>query len=359
MKIRIPIACCFVLLALVPLAGCQAVRTEMPDFLQKPSPDAVRVVSYNVNWDAIFPDDDPMNHEWREHNRAARFVRIVKAIQPDILCLQEINPERDPQDVGRILAEALPLSASQQWHLHKGADNVIASRYPLGMAATDTVPETNRGHAMALVDLPDGTHTVDLYLVNAHFKAAGGAENIARRQQHADAVVHWIGDARTPGGNIDLPDGTPFVILGDLNVYETDPHRHLTTLVTGDIADEGRYGADLAPDWDDTALTDALPKHNSVGPDIYTWRSDASDFKPGPLDRIIYSDSVLQVANSFVLNTTTLKPDELKATGLEAGDVLLDPANGYYDHLPLVVDFIVCPTEAAKKAATDADAKSP
>jgi hypothetical protein len=61
-------------------------------------------------------------------------------------------------------------------------------------------------------------------------------------------------------------------------------------------------------------------------------------FNPSALDRIIYADSVMRVDNSFVLNTTTMPPALLQATGLQANDVFLDPTTNYYDHLPLVVD---------------------
>jgi endonuclease/exonuclease/phosphatase family metal-dependent hydrolase len=207
------------------------------------------------------------------------------------------------------------------------------------MLAEDTVPATDRGHAMALIDLPDDHYGCDLYVINAHFKSAGGLDNIKRRLRHADAIVHWIGDLKSPGGRIDLPTDTPVIVLGDLNVYDTDPHFHLTTLLTGDIVDEQVFGPDLRPDWDDSDLTTVLPLHNGVGPDNYTWRDDSGDFTPGPLDHVIYTDSVMSVANAFILNTTLLSPAELKATGLQPNDVVLEPEQGRYDHLPLVVDF--------------------
>src|SRR3990172_7892527 len=54
-------------------------------------PDSLRVMTFNVNWDSIFPDDDPQNDDLRLFNRAESFRRILGAVQPDILCLQEIN----------------------------------------------------------------------------------------------------------------------------------------------------------------------------------------------------------------------------------------------------------------------------
>jgi endonuclease/exonuclease/phosphatase family metal-dependent hydrolase len=198
---------------------------------------------------------------------------------------------------------------------------------------------TNFGHGMALVDLPDAEYKQDVYLICAHFKSAGGLANIQARQAHADAIIGWIDDIQTPGGEIDLPTGTPIMVLGDLNVYDTDPAHHLVTLLSGDIRDEGKYGGDISPDWDNTDLADALPRHNGTGAETYTWRDDTQEFNPGELDRILYTDSVLRVEGAFVLDTTVMTEGELKSAGLEAGDVALDLTTGRYDHLPLVVDI--------------------
>ena len=327
-------------IALLLVAVCAArADAQTGTFVDRQSPTDLRVVDYNINWDSIFEDGDPDNHEWREYDMSDEFVRIVQALNPDILCLQEINFDRPAQDVADILDAALPLGDGIGWRSYIGSDDVILSRYDLSMTANDTIPTTNRDHAQALIDLPDGQVSYDLYLINAHFKAGGTSTDIARRQQHADAIVNWIRDCQNTGGNINLPSDTPIVVLGDLNVYDTDPAYQLTTLITGDIVDEGTYGSDYPPDWDATDNTDALPLHNAVGPDTYTWRDDSGSFNPGALDRVIYTDSVIAVSYSFVLNTTTMTAPELAATGLQANDVVLDPGSGYFDHLPIVVDF--------------------
>jgi hypothetical protein len=129
------------------------------------------------------------------------------------------------------------------------------------------------------------------------------------------------------------------VILGDFNAYDSDPARHLRTLTQGDIYDQTAYGMDFDPDWDGTALRDARPSLNGQGIHFYTWRDDSGPFAPWALDRVIFSDSVLQVENAFVLDTMLLAQETLDVYGLRREDVLLDPASGNYDHLPVVVDF--------------------
>lgn len=336
------------LLLLACLAGCAKPVLTQPgagsDFLAKRLPEAIRVMSFNVGWDSIFVDDDPMNDAWRRDSKPDEFVRIIQAIHPDVICLQEINPARDPQQIGDILDSALPLSGGQEWHTHSGGDSVIAARFDLTMLADrlgQSASMTGVGQAAALVDLPDDAYEQDLYLLCAHFRAQGGEANIAARQEQADGVMQWLEDAKRLGGNIDLPVDTPIILLGDFNVYDTDPAYHLTTLLTGDIVNEDRYGADIEPDWDGTPLADAQPRHNGSGPDTWTWRDDTQAYNPGALDRVLYTDSTISIEHAFVLNTAIMTAAELKDAGLEAGDVLLDPGTGRYDHLPVVVDVVV------------------
>ena len=108
-------------------------------------------------------------------------------------------------------------------------------------------------------------------------------------------ITRWIRDLRTRGGRIDLKPGTPIVVLGDLNVYMSDPAGHLKTLITGDINSEADFGSDYPPDWDGSELSDAKPKHNGTVDEFYTWRDDSLPYAPGALDRILYTDSVLAV----------------------------------------------------------------
>lgn len=49
----------------------------------------------------------------------------------------------------------------------------------------------------------------------------------------------------------------------------------------------------------------------------------------------------LAIQNAFVLNTTLLSEAALETVGLLPEDVLLDPATGYFDHLPVVADFVI------------------
>ncbi|MCO6449303.1 MAG: endonuclease/exonuclease/phosphatase family protein [Caldilineales bacterium] len=329
-----------------PIATEIPILTPTPDaelaFLDKP-PDTLRVLSYNINWDSIFPREQGGNHALRSYERVDEFRRIVKTIDPDVVCLQEINPNRKPQQVSDLLQEALAETGDEDtWQAIGRRDSFIVSRFDVMTEGYELVTPNfplELAQAAALVNLPDEQYDRDMYVLCAHFKASGGYYDIILRQRQADVIMRQIGDANTSGDNLDLPPDTPMLIMGDFNIYDTDPAYHLVTLLTGDVVDEERYGPDVIPDWDGTDLADALPSHNGLGDETYTWRDDSGPFNPGPLDRIIYTDSALAIENAFVFDTTLLSSDALDALGLQAEDVILDSETGEWDHLPLVVDF--------------------
>lgn len=306
-------------------------------FIDRHLPTDLRVVSYNVLWDSVFPD--------RNAVQAAKFERVIDALNPDILTVQEIGDPfsgltpKTGEDFRILLNTIAPLPDGASWHTHKGSDAVTASKYPLTLTRTNTSPVGDKTRSIALVNLPDAQFASDFYFINEHYKCCGGvgSSEDARRQKQSDSNVNWLRDARTPGGSVTLAPGTPFAIVGDLNIVGGP--QPLQTLIDGNIIDEATFGPDSPPDWDGTNLTDLHPYHNIVGPADYTWREDGSGFAPGRLDYIIYSDSALDVANSFILNTVTMSSAQLAATGLQQFDITKDFVGTYYDHLPLVADF--------------------
>lgn len=310
-------------------------------FIDRQLSEDLRVVSYNILNNSIFPDVNLI--------QAQKFGRVVNALDADIWNLQELT--RPPSDVVDLLNGLQPLPGGATWHAHVGGDNTIVSKYPLSLTATTTIPNGSLGFfdqvGLALVDLPDATFPADLYIMNGHFKCCGN--NISpdipsseefQRQEEADALANWMRDARTPGGFIDLPAETPMMVVGDLNIVNDpgllDP---LGTLLSGDIFDEATFGPDSPPDWDGTSLADAHPLHNVGGPADYTWRNDLGSFDPGRLDYILYTDSILEEAHKFVLNTVDMTAGELAATGLQEFDITVDLVGQRFDHLPVVVDF--------------------
>jgi len=235
----------------------------------------LRVVSYNIHQDSIFSTTKD------------EFLRVMNALQPDVLNLQEIYSHSAAQTAE--LMNMNKVEGWDDWFAHQSAsDNVIVSKYPLTMTATDTTPSGNSTRpALALVDLPDAQFDTDFYFMDNHFKCCGdvGGSEDQKRQNQADSLVNWMRDARTAGGFVNLPADTPMAVVGDLNLVGS--HQPLDTLITGNIIDEATYGVDSPPDWDGTDLADAHPVHNVTGIDDYTWRNDPSGYPRGRLDYVL------------------------------------------------------------------------
>ena len=304
-------------------------------FLRKPADAAIRVLTWNVYRDSIFPPDGE-TVDVSAANRPAQFARVLQALRPDVLCLQQVtmSSARSAALVDRIL----PLGEGKTWQAHSAEDTVIVSRFDLSARGEGRVEddERRRGHAIALLNTP----STDLFVICAHFQSSDGREDVILRRQQAQMIADTIREAKAGGGAIPLRARTPFIVLGDFNAIAG------ATLFVDVIASGRRIAPGERPealDWDHSSLTDAQPRHNASGSERYTWRDDLDRFPPGMLDRILYSDSVLASVNQFVLDTTAMSYAELVSAGLRSIDVMRDPQAGIHDHFPLVIDVVLRP----------------
>jgi endonuclease/exonuclease/phosphatase family metal-dependent hydrolase len=305
-----------VLLFAIVCLGTAAELVAAQSFMEKPS-GAVRVMSWNIGDESIFPETS--GPDTAGVGRPAQFRRVIRALQPDVLCLQDIT--REVREIAALLEDIFPLAGGRGWQSHQVLDNAIVSRFPLGQRGQEILAGAlqPRGHAIALVDLPSG-FAGDLYMLCAHFDPRSGADRVRNRELHARALARQIQDTSATDGTAALPPRTTYVVLGDLNVID-DPASYMDILLKA-------------------GLTDLLPRQNGIGPDFYTWRDDEQPYPAGALDRILFRGSSVHVGNAFVLNTTTMSYDELRRHGLKLVDVLLFADRGVHDHLPLVADFL-------------------
>ncbi len=267
-----------------------------------------RIMSWNVLYDGLFLRPEP-------------FRRIIKALNPDILCFQEIYSYTGAQ-TRDFVAGVLPLPAGQQWYYSENADCIIISRWQVtGKWNTD-------GNLAVLIDTPADFPVDHLFIVNTHLPAG---TNNTQRQAEVDRILQLLRDGIQPGGSFTLNAGTPAILCGDMNLVTYA--QHLNSLIYGDIADEATYGADFQPDWNGTPLQDLCPRHASAR-QVYTWESVSSTYDPGRLDFFIYTDSVMMPARSFVLRSRDLPGEVLEESGILAGD-----NETAADHLPIVADF--------------------
>ncbi len=268
--------------------------------LDRPEEPHFRLLSYNVLWDGLTLRPRPFN-------------RILKALNPDVIAFQEIGAGTEGGTRGRV-EEIL----GGDWHSARRKGCITVSRFPiLAAAAVD-------GNLATLLDLSREGEEKEILLVNCHLPF--GPKHAERAVEIANLMA-FLESAKRGEGEIPLEEGTPIVILGDMNLV--GPSEHLRVL---------KQGEDGKPDWDATPLADLHPFH-STAPRSYTWQSPRrTGFGPSRLDYVFYTDSVLSPVKSFVLATDSMNSRTLKRHGLKRGDAVEAS-----DHYPVIVDFRLRP----------------
>ncbi len=298
------------------------VGSPTPIELDRDDPADIRFVTWNVR--------DLSTSGSFNSGASAAADRVFSALDPEVICFQEL-PDVNASQTAALIEGFLPSGPGEAWHADQHSDNIVVSRFPILDSWTID------GNLAVHLDA-DAALGVDLLLINAHFPCCN---NNTGRQDECDAVMEFFRDAMNAGGTVTVPEGTMLMLTGDLNLVGFS--RQLTTLLTGDILDNGTYGPDFTPDWDGTDLADVVSPQTEMRY-AYTWRNDFSSFAPGRLDFFIYSDSSADLAKSFILYTPEMSSGKLSEYGLQSGDVTT-----VSDHLPHVADFRVSPTDAGER----------
>lgn len=285
--------------------------------IQKQNTELVRIVAYNTLYNGL-----------TVQARIPHYEKILKALNPDIIGYSECW-DVEASQVKVLMDEWLPLNTNDGWYVEKQSDRglITASRWEILNRWTN-VPK----QFPVLINLPE-EYASDLLFTNAHLNCCG---NESGRQDQADAYSSFITDAKTEGGDIDLPKNTPFVYAGDLNLVGFS--QQLNTLISGDIQNTSTYGPPSMPDWDGTEVTDLISLHTDER-FSFTWKDESSSFPPGKLDFMIYSDAVLSVDKSFILRT-----EEMSTARLALYDLDKNNTESASDHFPVTADFIVTKT---------------
>ena len=289
--------------------GEDTVPLPDPIPLERKHEDDIRIVTYNT-WNDGFLDEERQPH----------FKRIIQALDPDVIALQE---HWDWDEIDDIIQSWFP---DEPWYAswtHR--DMVVLSRFSI----IDDASLISSGRTMgALLDTEEELGK-NLLIVNSHLSCC--ANNEDRQQQVDEFLSVWREWISNENGPFNLEDETPFVHVGDFNFVGY--RQQVETIRIGDIVDENEYGEDFLPDWDNTAVVDLFSRHTHkrMG---YTWRSDGSSFNPGKLDYIFYSDATIDTGRHFTLNTLAMEEATLMEYGLE-----WDDTQEASDHLPRVFDI--------------------
>ncbi len=173
-------------------------------------------------------------------------------------------------------------------------------------------------------------YQTDMLFTNAHLRCCSANYE---RQEQVDEYVAFMLDAQSTGGSVNIPQETPFVYAGDLNLVGYA--QQLTTLITGEIQNTGTYGQGALYDWDGTEVTDQICQQTDKRM-AYTWRDDSSSYPAGRLDYMIFSDAVMEAEKSFTIQTEVMPTDRLQEYGFYQYDT-----SSASDHFPIVTDFSI------------------
>jgi len=294
--------------------GEDAVALPEPIPLARRHEDDIRVLSYNTLWNGIL-----------EADRQPKFKRIIQALDPDVIALQE---HTDWDQIDDIIQSWFP---QETWHASWTYDDlVVLSRFPI---LNDANLISSERTMCALLDTENELGK-KLLIINSHLSCC--AYNDSRQEQVDEFASIWRNWITNGDGPFDLEFETPFVHIGDFNFVGY--RQQVETIRIGDIEDENEYGEDFLPDWDASNIVDLFSRHTHkrMG---YTWRSDGSSFNPGKLDYIFYSDATIDTGKHYILNTLALDDETLAGYGLEWNDT-----QEASDHLPRVFDISLDPS---------------
>ncbi len=279
-------------------------------FIERLNENDIRIVSYNT-WNEGILDSD----------RQVHFKRILQALDPDIIALQEHG---DWDYIDDIIQSWFP---NEEWYASwTYGDLVILSRFAI-------IEDAYMGSERTMVALMDTEDELgkELLIFNSHLSCC---DNNGSRQEQVDEFAgewrDWIVNGTGP---FEIDYGTPFVHLGDFNFVGYK--QQVETIRDGDIENEEQYGVDFFPDWDSTSIIDLFPRHTHkrMG---YTWRKDGSSFNPGKLDYIFYSDASIDTGKNYILNTLAM--DNI---ALDYYELQWDDTQEASDHLPIIFDILV------------------
>jgi endonuclease/exonuclease/phosphatase family metal-dependent hydrolase len=293
--------------------GEDAVPLPEPIPLVRRHEDDIRVLTYNTLWDGIL-----------EADRQPKFKRIIQALDPDVIALQE---HTDGDQIDDIIQSWFP---QETWHASwTYGDLVVLSRFPI----LNDANLISSGRTMCALLDTENELGKKLLIINSHLSCC--ANNDGRQQQVDEFASVWRNWISNSDGPFNLESETPFVHVGDFNFVGY--RQQVETLRIGDIANENEYGDDFSPDWDASNIVDLFSRHTHkrMG---YTWRSDGSSFNPGKLDYIFYSDATIDTGKHYILNTLALDDEALAGYGL-----VWDDTQEASDHLPRVFDISLDP----------------
>jgi endonuclease/exonuclease/phosphatase family metal-dependent hydrolase len=282
---------------------------NMPGAVEIPSTalSAMRAMSWNVEYGNILKVPEISG-------------RILKALNPDVILLQELTSANSGPMLETFFNETLH-HPDHSWQVIFGQGGgrlrcAIASRFPLEpVAAFHLIPYPNDPNRHLRV--AGATISFDhkkILLASVHLKCCGrvGSEEDQTRIKEAGLIRQAVQDAM---GTAHF-DGV--VIGGDFNLV-------------GGYAPLELLGKGLDPNQNDLAVVDS---YHLDGTDNATWAKSSLPFVPGRLDYFLVSESSLSVAQSFIFDSTDFSKTWFSNQAMPDTD-----SAKASDHFPILVDL--------------------
>ncbi|MEO1511125.1 MAG: hypothetical protein AAFU70_03545, partial [Planctomycetota bacterium] len=358
----------------------------------KSDPADIRVMTWNIG-DGLFANQGGKQSDSFSNWNAV--TRIVAALEPDVLILQEVgasggadsvnvtnqvidlwrNGGADPFIGGTVTSFITGLALTPgydlpyRYVLNQNSDgfnrNVILSRFPIadingdGVSVGDDISVQSdlwapgpdggiRGFSFAEIDLPDTTYSGDMVIGNSHLKAFGDCNSYQQRVRAAQNISYfiehyWNGDqtgTSDPRGRINFPNSgsvldanTPVVWGGDWNNTPTfdGPGGCTTSINPVEYMVSSAFGLNDGTDRDGS---DAQRDFALV-----PGTSDASTQSGSKLDYIAWQDSIATLRREFIFNAgrTPFPLPQPVATGPRPTSL----SGIASDHRPVIVDLIL------------------
>ncbi len=348
----------------------------------KTDPTDLRVMTWNVE-NAIASNNTTRTNSINQWNAV---VRIVAAMQPDVLILQECGDG----DGAAVLAQEIdeffhggpgtlvyvtlftPAFDMPYVFVSSNSDgfnrNVILSRFPITDINGDADGEHSdffalddpaasyqdggdggiRGFMFAEIDLPDETYAGDLVVGNSHLKAFGDGDSFNQRVEAAGNIAYFL-DAYYNGMGSGVSDPNAKVILPTAG----DVLDENTPIVWGGDLNQSNYSFPATTMWQAGSLggTDGTDRDRSdASPDFasHPISGDTSTQSSSKLDYLIYQDSIATLRRSFIFRSSGsgVTTDTLPFPVNEFPSVPATASGIASDHRPVIIDLILPAAEA-------------
>ncbi len=384
------VACLALVLGVVVAQPAEAQWDPTNGLWGKDDPADLRVMTWNVQ-DRLCRSND----KTEGFNSWTALARIVAAMKPDVLILQE-TADNSGNGTGSGVDSVSQAMTVFDLFLHGGSDpfqggtvtayvqkydpafdmpfvfvssdtdgwnrNVILSRYPfadLNGSGTSTMSNFAsisdayapggdggiRGFGMAEIDLPDNIYGGDMVIGNSHLKAGGGSSNFSRRLIASQNIAYFI-DYLLNGAGTGNPDPNNKIFDSPAATSILSPE---TVVVAGgdwneDETSNGRRGpAEWITRAQNNGGTDGTDRDRSDmiyddARDPFTNNSDTQS--SSKLDYLAWQDSIATLRRAFIFNAGSIGNNTYPP---EIADFLPFPqlASSFSDHRPVLVDLIL------------------